>query len=58
MEQFGLRPTYANGIANRVDPDKAAPFGAVSSESALFAQIYLSKYMYSKTSMARTGLGP
>ena len=52
MEQFGLRPTYANGIANRVDPDQTAPFGAVSSESALLAQTYLSKY--SKTSMAGT----
>ena len=34
-----MSPNYAEGIANRVDPD----IGAVWSGSALFAQAYLSK---------------
>ena len=33
----------ANLIANSVDPDQTAPVGAVCSESALFAQAYLSE---------------
>ena len=36
----------ADGMANSVDPDKTAPLGPVWAGSALFAQPYLSKYMY------------
>ena len=35
----------ANGITNREDPDQTAPWGAVWSGSALFAQTYLSQYL-------------
>ena len=35
----------ANRITNREDPDQTAPWGAVWSGSALFAQIYLSQYL-------------
>ena len=36
-------PNHADGMANSVDPDQAAPLGAVWSGSALFAQAYLSE---------------
>ena len=36
-------PKDAEGIANSVDPDQTAPLGAVWSESALFAQTYMSE---------------
>ena len=35
----------ADRITNREDPDQTAPWGAVWSGSALFAQIYLSQYL-------------
>ena len=35
----------ADGRANSVDPDLTASIGAVRSESALFAQTYLSYYL-------------
>ena len=35
----------ANRITNRADPDQTAPWGAVWSGSALFAQTYLSQYL-------------
>ena len=35
----------ANRITNREDPDQTAPWGAVWSGSALFAQTYLSRYL-------------
>ena len=35
----------ANRITNREDPDQTAPWGAVWSGSALFAQTYLSQYL-------------
>ena len=38
-----MSPNYADGMANSVDPDQTAPLGAVWSESALFAQAYLSE---------------
>ena len=38
-----MHSKVADGIANSVDPDQTAPFGAVWSGSALFAQIYLSE---------------
>ena len=38
-----MSPNDADGMANRVDPDRIAPVGAVRSGSALFAQAYLSK---------------
>ena len=38
-----MSPNDADGMANSVDPDQTAPLGAVWSESALFAQAYLSK---------------
>ena len=31
----------ADGMANSVDPDQAAPLGAAWSRSILFAQVYL-----------------
>ena len=34
----------AGRITNSVDPDQTAPWGAVWSGSALFAQTYLSQY--------------
>ena len=33
----------SNGMANSIDPDQTALLGAVWSESALFAQAYLSE---------------
>ena len=33
-------------MTNSVDPDHTAPLGAVWSESALIAQIFLSLYIY------------
>ena len=38
-----MSPNDADGMANSVDPDQAAPLGAVWSGSALFAQEYLSE---------------
>ena len=38
-----ISPNDADGMANSVDPDQAAPLGAVWSGSTLFAQIYLSE---------------
>ena len=38
-----MRPKYAGGIANSVDPDQTDPLGAVLSGSALFAQAYVSE---------------
>ena len=38
-----MSPNDADGMANSVDPDQTAPRGAVWSESALFAQAYLSE---------------
>ena len=38
-----MSPNDAKGIAYSVDPDQTAPLGAVWSESALFAQTYLSE---------------
>ena len=38
-----MSPNDADGMANSVDPDQTAPLGAVWSESALFAQAYLSE---------------
>ena len=38
-----MHPKDAVGTANSVDPDQAAPLGAVWSGSALFAQTYLSE---------------
>ena len=35
----------ADRITNREDPDQTAPWGAVWSGSALFAQTYLSQYL-------------
>ena len=35
----------ANRITNREDPEQTAPWGAVWSGSALFAQTYLSQYL-------------
>ena len=35
----------ADRISNREDPDQTAPWGAVWSGSALFAQTYLSQYL-------------
>ena len=37
-------PKDAGRMANSVDPDQTAPFGAVWSGSALFAQTYLLQY--------------
>ena len=50
VELFGFTPPECiqeggDGIANSVDPDQTAPFGAVCSGSALFAHTYLSKYL-------------
>ena len=39
-----LRSKDADRITNRVDTDQTAPWGAVWSGSALFAQTYLSQY--------------
>ena len=39
-----LRSKDADRITNRVDTDQTAPWGAVWSGSALFAQSYLSQY--------------
>ena len=36
---------YEDGMTNSVDPDQAAPSGAIRSGPAMFAQIYLSKYL-------------
>ena len=38
-----MSPNDADGMANSVDPDQTAPLEAVWSESALFAQAYLSE---------------
>ena len=38
-----MSPKDADGMANSVDPDQAAPVGAAWSGSALFAQTYLSE---------------
>ena len=38
-----MSPNDADEMANSVDPDQTAPVGAVWSESALFAQTYLSE---------------
>ena len=38
-----MSPNDADGIANSVDLDQTAPFRAVWSGSALFAQAYLSE---------------
>ena len=38
-----MSPNDADGMANSVDPDQAAPVGAAWSGSALFAQTYLSE---------------
>ena len=38
-----MHPKDAEGITNSVDPDQPAPFGAVWSGSALFAQACLSE---------------
>ena len=38
-----MSPKGAEGMANSVDPDQAAPLGAVWSGSALFAQPCLSE---------------
>ena len=38
-----MSPKDEDGIANSEDPDQIVPLGAVKSESALFAQTYLSK---------------
>ena len=38
-----MSPNDADGMANSVDPDQAAPLGVVWSGSALFAQAYLSE---------------
>ena len=38
-----MSPNDADGMANSVDPDQAAPLGAVWSGSALFAQAYMSE---------------
>ena len=38
-----MSPNDTDRMANSVDPDQTAPLGAVWSESALFAQTYLSK---------------
>ena len=35
-----MSPNNADGMANSVDPDQAAPLGAVWSRSALFAQAW------------------
>ena len=40
-----LRSKDADRITNRVDTDQTAPWGAVWSGSALFAQTYLSQYL-------------
>ena len=37
-----MQPNDADGMANSVDPDQTAPFGAVWSRSELFVQTYLS----------------
>ena len=39
-----FRSKDADRITNRVDTDQTAPWGAVWSGSALFAQTYLSQY--------------
>ena len=38
-----MSPNNADGTANSVDPDQTVPLRAVWSESALFAQAYLSE---------------
>ena len=38
-----MSPNDADGMVNSVNPDQTAPLGAVWSESALFAQTYLSE---------------
>ena len=38
-----MSPNDTDGMANCADPDQTAPLGAVWSESALFAQAYLSE---------------
>ena len=38
-----MSPNDVDGMANSVDPDQAAPLGAVWSGSALFAQTCLSE---------------
>ena len=38
-----MSPNDADGMVNSVDPDQTAPWGAVWSGSALFAQAYLSE---------------
>ena len=45
MEQVVLRPKHADGMANSVDTDQTAPFGAVWSGSALLAQSCLSQFL-------------
>ena len=42
-----MSPNDADGMANSVDPDHAAPLRAVWSGSALFAQEYLSENLVS-----------
>ena len=38
-----MHPKDAEGIANSIEPDQTAPVGTVWSESALFAQTFLSE---------------
>ena len=40
-----MPPKDVERMANREDPDQTAPWGAVWSGSALFAQTYLSQYL-------------
>ena len=44
MEQLDFTVQDADRITKREDPDQTAPWGAVWSGSALFAQTYLSQY--------------
>ena len=41
-----MHPKEADAIANSIDPDQTASSEAVWSWSALFAETYLSQYMY------------
>ena len=41
-----MRSKFADRKANGVDSDQTAPFGAVWSESTLFAQTCLSQYLF------------
>ena len=41
-----MHPKDADGMANSIDPDQTASSEAVWSWSALFAETYLSQYLY------------